>query len=120
MLACDVEHRWSNEKRGWVQQLAVTNRGPSVAHDASVTARPAQGGPGLSYGPTQLGDLEAGQTVHSDLALRPADDTSPLTVVLNWRDQGGAQTHETKVQAPPPPPLVREQVRRTGPYRPAR
>ena len=39
VLACAVEHRWSNEKRGWVQQLAVTNRGPSVAHDAIVCAR---------------------------------------------------------------------------------
>ncbi len=117
VLHCAVEHRWSDEKHGWVPQLVVTNGGPSVAHDAAVTARSSHGGAGWTHGPQLLGDLAAGESKRFDLLFRPPA-TTPLTVVFNWTDQGGAEAHETKVVPPPPPALpIAEQFRQAGLHR---
>lgn len=118
VLHCAVEHRWWDEKHAWVPQLVVTNGGPSVAHDAAVTARSSHGAAGWTHGPVLLGDLAAGQSKRFDLLFRPSDATTPLTVVFNWTDQGGDETHETKVVPPPPPPLpIDEQFRQAGSHR---
>lgn len=111
-----VEHRWSDERQGWVPTLAVENRGPSEAHDVTATVRPAQKGSGvtITHGPLRLGGLAAGDKVTRDLTLRSASDLTPVLVVVRWSDRGGGHELGQPVEpsAPPAAPKFPSTARR--------
>lgn len=102
-LDLELRHRWSDERRGWLPTVSVKNRGPALAQDATVAVRPAEPGPGISWGPYQLGDLEPGEIATRDLTGRVAGDTGPVLVVVGWRDRGGSHELPEVVEPPSPP-----------------